>query len=423
MKAVYRTIVLLVVLLLGRSHPAGAEDWPCFRGPTRQGISQEKAVPLRWSLTKNLAWKMPIPGRGWSSPIVYQDRVYVTTATDEGTSLHLLCLDGKTGATVWDRKVHQQKAGHKQKNNSYATPTPLTDGKRIIVLGTDGTLLGLSMEGKELWRHQELEFYGHHGLAVSPILQEGLVIIPFDGSSSGEDNKVGWQKPWDQGLVLAIDVQTGQVRWRGRRGLSRIAHVVPQTVSVAGKTQVVSGAGDVLQGFDLQSGERLWTVRSSGEGLVPSVVAGDGLIFATTGFGASEILAVRSGGRGECTDSHMAWKTDKDVPHVPSLLYAKPHLYALTESGTLTCFTATTGAVLWRERLSGRYSASPIWANGRVYCLSEKGKTTIIKAGADYEVLAENDLTGTCKASPAVSNGRLFIRSEDTLYAIGPAGG
>ena len=396
-----------------------AENWPCFRGPSRQGISQEKDVPLHWNLTKNVAWKTPIPGQGHSSPIVYDKRVYVTTAVDKGVSLHLLCIDAETGKVYWDKEVTKQKAGHKHERNSYATPTPLTDGERIYVLAPDGTLLALSMDGQELWRHQELEYFSEHGLAVSPILQDGLLIVPFDGSSDGPDKKLGWQKPWDKGLVLAVDARTGQVKWRGRRGLSRIAHVVPQTVTVDGKIQVVSGAGDVLQGFDLQTGKRLWTVRSDAEGVVPSIVAGDGMIFATTGFGRTEILAVRTGGQGECTDSHLVWKAEKDVPHVPSMLYVRPHLYALTEGGVITCFQAKTGAVVWRERLQGRYAASPVWADGHIYCLSEKGRTTVIKAGPTFQVLAENDLTGTYKASIAVSNGQLYIRSEDTLYAIG----
>jgi len=413
-----KTVSLYAVLLLLINPVLMAENWPCFRGSSRQGISQEKNVPIHWDVEKNIAWKIPIPGQGYSSPIVYDKRVYVTTAVDEGASLHLLCIDTETGEVYWDKEVTRQKTGHKEQRNSYATPTPVTDGERIYVLATDGTLLALSMDGREKWRHQELEYYSQHGLAVSPILQDGLLIVPFDGSSDGPDKKLGWQKPWDKGLVLAVEARTGQVKWRGRRGLSRIAHVVPQTVTVDGKIQVVSGAGDVLQGFDLQTGVRLWTVRSNAEGVVPSIVAGDGMIFATTGFGTSEILAVRTGGQGQCRDSHLIWKHDKDVPRVPSMLYVKPHLYALTEGGVMTCFRADSGDVIWRERLPGRYGASPIWADGNIYCLSESGKTTVIKEGPAFQVLAENDLKGTYKAGIAVSNGRLFIRSEDTLYAI-----
>ena len=413
-----KTVSLCGIVLMLISPVLMAENWPCFRGPSRQGISLEKNVPIHWDVTRNVAWKIPIPGQGHSSPIVYDKRVYVTTAVDEGASLHLLCIDTETGKVYWDKEVTRQKTAQKEKRNSYATPTPVTDGERIYVLATDGTLLALSMDGQERWRHQELEYYSQHGLAVSPILQDGLLIVPFDGSSDGPDKKLGWQKPWDKGLVLAVEARTGQVKWRGKRGLSRIAHVVPQTVTVEGKIQVVSGAGDVLQGFDLQTGDLLWTVRSDAEGVVPSIVAGDGMIFATTGFGTSEILAVRTGGKGECRDSHLVWKQDKDVPRVPSMLYVKPHLYALTEGGVMTCFKANNGDVVWRERLPGRYGASPIWADGHIYCLSEKGKTTVIKDGPTFQVLAENDLTGTYKASIAMSNGRLFIRSEDALYAI-----
>jgi outer membrane protein assembly factor BamB len=264
--------------------PVHAENWPCFRGPSRQGISQEQNLPLKWSSTENVLWKTPVPGEAWSSPIVWGDRVFLTTATQEGASYRLLCLDRRNGGIIWNKQLLKQEAGHRSRLNSYATSTPATDGQKIYVLAFDGTLAAVSMEGEVIWKNHEIEYYSEHGLAVSLVLYEDLVIWPFDGSSSEQNKQLGWQEPWDKAVILAVDKNTGKTRWRGERGSSRIAHVTPQIVQVNGSDQLVSGAGDVVQGFDLKTGRRIWTVRSPGEGVVPSIVAGDGMIFATSGF-------------------------------------------------------------------------------------------------------------------------------------------
>ena len=408
-----------VTLALMAFNSTLAENWSCFRGPTRQGISNEKDVPLEWSQTSNIVWKRPIPGEGWSSPIVFDDRVFVTTATDAGASYRLLCLDRLTGTILWNKQVLRQKPGHKQNFNSYASCTPATDGRKVYVLAFDGTLAAVSMEGNVIWSHREFGYYSEHGLGVSPILYRDLLIVTFDGSSSGPDKKLGWQKPWDQALILALDKNTGKVQWRGRRGSSRIAHITPQVLSENGRDQLVSSAGDVVQGFNLKTGERIWTVSSPGEGVVPSVVIGDGLIFTTSGFGDSTIRAVRTGGKGDVTKTHIAWESKDDVSKIPSMLYVRPFLFLVTETGVAKCLRAETGEVLWRERLEGRYSASPIWVDGRIYFLSEQGKTTVVQAGGEFKVLAENELEEKCGASPAVSQKHIFIRSKNNLYCIG----
>ena len=396
-----------------------AENWPGFRGPTRQGISHEENVPLKWSATENIAWKTPIGGEGWSSPIVFGDRVFVTASTEGGASFRLLCLDRLSGAVLWDKEVLRQKPGHKSGLNSYASATPVTDGRRVYVLAFDGTLAAVSFEGGVIWSYRDFEYYSEHGLGVSPILYGDLLIVPLDHSSSGPDTKLGWQKAWDQAVILALDKNTGKVRWRGRRGSSRIAHVSPQILSENGAEQLVSAAGDVIQGFDLKSGKRIWTVSSPGEGVVPSVVIGDGLIFTASGFGASAIRTVRTGGAGDVTATHIAWESADDVPKIPSMLYVRPWLFLVTEGGVAKCLKADTGEVLWRNRLERKYSASPICAAGRIYFLSETGKTTVVRAGPEFEVLAENELNEKCGASPAVSQGQIFIRSEKNIYCIG----
>lgn len=416
-----RVVWGLLVLVCCVASLATAENWPCFRGPTRQGISHEKEVPVSWSAASNVAWKTAIPGTGWSSPIVHGDRVFVTTATDEGTSLRLICLDRKTGRVRWDKEVAQQKAGHKQRNNSYASSTPATDGQCVYVLTCDGHIAAVSINGDVEWVNRDFgQYYSEHGIAVSPVLYEDLVIVPFDWSSPGPDKKLGWQVPWDKAVILAVDTNTGRTRWKGQRGSSRIGHVTPQIAQVDGRDQLVSAAGDVIQGFDPKDGRRLWTVSSPGEGVVPSVVIGEGLSFTASGFGESAIRAVRLDGRGDVTESHVAWQTTDEVPKVPSMLHVSSHLYVVTESGAARCLEARTGKVLWRERLAGKFSASPVWADGKVYFLSEKGRMTIIGDGPAYKIVAENELDGTFCASAAISQGHLFLRSDKALYCIGP---
>jgi outer membrane protein assembly factor BamB len=412
-------MVCIAVLSLVAAQLVRAEDWPCFRGPGRQGISQEKGVPTQWSAASNIRWRTEIAGEGWSSPIVFGERVFITTALDDGASLHLVCLDRVSGRIAWDKEIARQKAGHKQRFNSYATSTPATDGTRIYVPACDGRILATNMDGKAEWVNEEFDYYSEHGLAISPVLYGDLVIVAFDWSSPGPDTRVGWQVPWDKAVILALDKSTGKTRWRGTRGSSRIAHVVPQVANVDGQEQLVSGAGNVVQGFNLKTGEQLWTVSSEGEGVVPSIVVGDGLAFSASGFGNPTIRAVRLGGRGDLTRTHIAWESKDDVPMVPSMLYVSPHLYAVTESGVAKCLKAATGETLWRERLGGKVSASPVWADGKIYFLGENGKTTVIEEGPQFKVVAENELGEKSCASAAISRGNLFIRTEKALYCIG----
>jgi outer membrane protein assembly factor BamB len=376
-------------------------------------------VPTQWSVTSNIRWKTPIPGEGWSSPIVFGDRLFVTTALEGGSSFHMICLDRPSGKVIWDKELTRQKAGHKQPNNSYATPTPATDGTRIYVPACDGRILAVSMEGNVEWINSDFDYYSEHGLAVSPVLYEDLVIVPFDWSSPPPDTKVGWQVPWDKAVILAVDKNTGKTRWKGNRGSSRIAHVTPQIVKVEGRDQLVSGAGNVIQGFDPKTGERLWTVSSPGEGVVPSVVTGEGLVFTASGFGESRICAVRLGGRGDVTKTHTVWESREDVPKMSSMLYVSSRLYLATETGVAKCFKAATGEVLWRERLGAKFSASPVWADGKIYFLAENGKMTVVEEGPTFKVVAQNELGEKCCASPAISQGNLFIRTDKAVYRIG----
>ena len=414
-----RPATALAIALTAAGIRLPAEDWPGFRGPTGQGLSAEKGLPTEWSRERNVAWKTEIPGEGWSSPIVAAGRVVVTATGDGGASCRLICLDRDSGKVRWSKEVFRQVPSRKEGKNSYASSTPVTDGERVYAVFADGSFAALSLDGEVAWTNREFKHFSKHGLGCSPRIYRDLLIMAFDGSSDGEEPKLGWKIPWDRAAILALDRKTGKVRWRASRGLSRIAHVTPLVLQVEGRDQLVSGAGDVIQGFDLERGERIWSVYSQGEGVVPSIVAGGGLVFSSSGFEKSTIRAVRPDGKGDVTRTHIAWEQKKAVPCIPSFLYLAPYLYTVTEGGVAQCLKAESGEVAWQGRLDGSYSASPVAAEGRIYFLNEEGETTVIEAGPELKVLARNRLEGACQASPAISGGRIFIRTEKNIYAIG----
>ena len=401
--------------------PGASENWPQFRGPGSQGRSAEAQLPFQWSATENVRWKAAIPGESWSSPIVWGDRVFVTTATESGQSCRVLSLDRKTGKILWNHEVFRQALRRKEGRNTYATPTPATDGHRVYACFGDGSVAALDLAGRVVWTNRDHKFYGQHGLASSPILHQGLIIMARDGSSDGEDKKLGWQTPWDLSYVLALDAKTGQTRWKGKRGLSRISHGGPALWTAPdGMVQVVSEAGDVVQGFDLLTGERLWSSEVLGEGKVPSMVIGDGLVFTAGGWGGKEtIKAFKPGGKGDLKEQNLVWEQKKGMPKIPSLVYVNPHLFAITDGGVATCMKASSGELVWQERVGGTFSASPIAAGGRLYLLDDDGQTTIVEAGPVFKVLAKNPLGERVQASMAASQGQLFIRSEKNLFCIG----
>lgn len=412
-------VVAWLALVSAVASTAWAENWPRFRGPSGQGASTETGLPLTWSPTENIAWKAEIPGEGWSSPIVWNDSVFVTATTDEGKSCRIICVNRKTGEVEWDREVFQQEVRHKRPDNSHATSTPTTDGERVYATFSSGSMAAVGMDGEIAWVNHDVKFFSQHGLGASPIVHEDLVIMPFDGSSP-DDETVGFKKGWDGAVLLAVDKATGKEKWRGQRGSSRLAHVTPQVVTHDGAAQLVSAAGDVIQGHQLDTGKLIWTVRSKGEGVTPSPVVGDKFIYTCSGFDDPTIRAVKFGGEGDVTATHLAWEQKRGVPSIASLAYAPPHVYSVTDKGVVSCFDAATGEFAWQHRIGGKHVASPVFADGRLYFLAEAdGETVVIEPGAEYKELARNTVGELCKGSIAVSQGNLFIRSDKHLFCIG----
>ena len=401
------------------------ENWARFRGPNGQGISKATDLPLQWSAEENIVWKTDIPGEGWSSPIVWNDHIFLTTVTDDGKDCHVIAIDRKTGKILWDKIAFTQqppRLGHQM--NSHATSTPVTDGKTVFAVFSSGVFTALDFDGNIRWINSDLNFYSQHGLGTSPILYDNLLILAVDQSNREEPKGLGFQQPWDKGYLLALDKNTGKERWRGMRGMSRLAHATPIVMQINSKDQIISPAGDVIQGFDPINGKLIWTVINKGEPCVPSPVIGDGLIYSTPS-STDPILAVRADGQGDCTETHIVWQQKRNAPMISSFLYVKPCLYTCTDnSGVISCLDAATGEFFWELRLrSGALNPSPLYADGKIYVLSERGTTTVLQPSDDpkktAEIIATNELNELCRASIAVAGKQLIIRTANRLWCVG----
>ncbi len=420
--------IALLTLLTCLIQPAFAQDnWPGFRGPSRQGMTTGPELPLKWSATENVKWKTAVPGEGWSSPIVWGNDLFLTTTEDKGVSCRVLCFDATTGALKWNTEVFKQATARKENRNSYATPTPVTDGKRVYAVFGGGGIAAVDFSGKTVWTFTDFHFYSRHGLGASPLLEDGLLVMPWDWSTDpdkeGTDKeKVGWQIPWDRSFVFALNTATGKLAWKTGRGSSRIAHITPNLwTDETGRKQVISGAGDVLQSFDLKTGKLIWTAKNEGEGVTPSVLIAGGIAIQPNGWGgANSTKAFRlSGAGGETGAGSLVWEQDKNAPKLPSMVYVAPHIYSITEAGMAWCALAATGEVLYRERIGGTFASSPVVSGNRIYITDDQGETVVLPATPKFEILARNPIGEKVQASPAVAGGRLFIRGEKTLFCIG----
>lgn len=399
------------------------EVWSQFRGSNGQGISKATGLPERWSAEENIAWKMDIPGESWSSPIVWNDYIFLTTATEEGKNCHIIAVSRKTGKVLWDKIVFTQHAQqHRHEMNSYATPTPVTDGTTVFAVFSGGGFAALDFEGNIRWVNTDLDYYSHHGMGPSPILYGDLLIFPVNPSSREEPKNLGWTEPWDKSYLLALDKNTGKERWRGMRGMSRIGHSTPVVTKVNGKDQIISVAGDVIQGFDPADGKRIWSVSSIGEPCVPTPAIGNGLIYSAP-TNRAPILAVRPDGQGDCTDSHIVWEKSGYTPMMSSFLYVKPYLYTCPDN-RICCLDASTGELLWQLRLGiGALNPSPVYADGKIYVMSEQGTTAVLKPSGDpktpAEIISKNELDGLTRSSIAVAGKQLIFRTGNRLWCVG----
>lgn len=406
-----KRILLLAAVLFSVSSVVHAEGWSEFRGPTGQGHFLDGALPTTWSADKHVTWKRELPGVGWSSPVVVGGRVYLTTAVPEQgqQSLRVICVDAHSSKILWEKEVfrHDAKAPRIHSKGSHASPTPLFDADRLYVhFGHQGTAC-LDPEGKILWKNTELKYAPVHGNGGSPILTDKALIFSCDGS--------------DKQFVVALNRADGKVLWKTDRKSTapkRFSFSTPLLIEVDGRKQVISPGSNVVVAFDADKGDEIWRVRYEGYSVIPRPVFGHGLVFLSTSYDSPTLLAIKPDGKGDVTATHVAWSSKKGAPHTPSPLLVGDELYTISDQGVATCWNAKTGETHWQKRLGGNYSASPLFADGKIYFQTETGTTYVVKAGKSFEQVAKNEIGERTLASFAAVKGALFLRTDKALYKI-----
>jgi outer membrane protein assembly factor BamB len=415
----WRSAIVAAVLVAGA---ARAEEWPGWRGPRGDGTSSETGIPRTWSKTENIVWKTPIPGIGHSSPIVWGDRVFVTSCVEEEGKRLLLALDRKSGKVLWQQVVLTAKLEHKHKLNSYASSTPVTDGQHVWVSFLDYPNMQVAcydLDGNKVWQRSPGKLLSVHGFCSSPILHKDFVILNGDQDAKGND----------RAYIVALDKNTGAERWRidrPNRTRSYCTPILIQSPGRPGVTQMVLSGSKCVTGYDADTGKLLWIHRGPTEQYVASLVYHDGVLFLTTGFPEHHLMGFDPDGEGDVTKSKsVLWHIPhadngpKGASYVPSPIACGGHFFVVSDPGYLGCIEAKTGKRLWLERLGRHHSASPVRIDGHFYFVDDDGTTWVVKASDRFEVVAKNRLGEECYASPAVSRGQLFLRGLNNLYCIG----
>jgi hypothetical protein len=425
-------IKFLVAAMLAADTAEASRDpgWPGFRGPRGDGTSPATDVPLRWSESNNVAWKVPVPGHGHSSPIVLLDRLWLTTALERGVkrasmygedmltaehvTLEAISLDRAQGNILWRAPLFDvDEPAPVHSLNSWATPTPVIEAGRLYCdFGTFGTACLEAKTGHVLWKTR-LPVDHQFGPGSSPVLWRNLLVLVRDGR--------------DAQYVAALDKTTGQIVWKVDRppinaegGYLKKSFITPLLVSSAGQTQLVAPGAQWVVSYDPMSGKELWRARhGEGYSVGSSPVFGNRLAVFSTGFEKPELVAVRVDGQGDVTATHIAWRTLRQAPTMSSPVLAGDEIYWVSDAGVAACGDARTGEIYWRERLGGLHFASLLYAEGRVYDFAQDGRTTVVKAGKQFEKLAENRIEGPLVATPAILDGTIFLRTDTDLYRIG----
>lgn len=417
------TMSLLALVISSPRAPCQAESWPDYRGPRHDGHSDATGLPEEWSESKNVSWKTPIHGRAWSSPVVADGEVWLTTATADGHELFVVCVDVESGEVLLDERLfYIEEPQYAHPFNSYASPSPVIDGGEVYVsFGAPGTACLDRKTKKTLWQRGDLECNHFRGAGSSPLVYEDLLILTMDGS--------------DQQYVIALDKATGATRWKTDRstdfndidartgkpvadGDFRKGFSTPIVIEVDGEPQLISPGAKAAFAYDPRSGEEIWTVRYKNHSSASRTLYGHGLLFINTGFSLPELLAIDPTGRGDVTASHVVWRVARGVPNKPAPLLIGDHIYMLNDGGIATCVAARTGEQVWRGRVGGEYSAALIHAQGRIYGFSQEGKAVILRVGAEFDLVGENHLDGGFMASPATFGRSLILRTETHLYRI-----
>jgi outer membrane protein assembly factor BamB len=396
-----------------------ADNWPQWRGPMLNGTSNEQGLPFKWSMTENIVWKLAMPDRSASAPIIWEERIFLNVAA--GKEIYLWCIDRRQGSILWKKLLGGEN--RRQRKQNMSSPSPVADGKNVWVMTGTGIIKCFDFNGNELWTRNLQKDYGkfglNHGYSSSPLLyQDALYVQVVHGTKTDAPS-----------YILRIEANTGKTIWRIERPSDAIresldSYATPALLKEGDTCQIVILGGDSITGHDLATGKELWR----GNGLNPtknpvfhavaSPVIFDGIIYAPARF--KPLTAFRTGGLADITNTHRLW-TSNYGPHVSTPVTDGKYFYTVTDNGVLSCLNAKTGELIYgRQRLkSGDYSSSPVLADGKLYITNEDGLTSVVKAGPKFETLAENQLDGYCLSTPAISNGQIFIRTSEYLYCIG----
>src|SRR5215813_6955276 len=417
------TPTFLILVLASCAVVRGAENWPQFRGPDGTGHSDARGLPLHWSETENIVWKTAIHDRGWSSPVIYGKQIWLTSASKDGRELFVFCVDRDNGKIIRDWKLFDvAEPQFVHPFNTPASPTPvIEDGRVYVTFGAPGTAAIDTKSFKVLWERRDIECNHFRGAGSSPIIFRDLLIMNFDGS--------------DHQFVVALDKQTGQTVWQTKRSIDfqdldangkpgaegdfRKAFATPHVAQIDGRWELISLGAKAAYSYNPLTGQELWRVEERAQHSASTrPVIGHGMIFFPTGFSTGQLFAVRTGGNGLITDTHVAWKFKRGVSNKPSILLIDDLIYMINDTGIASCVEAKTGEVVWQKRIGGEYSASPVYADGKIWLFSEDGKTTVIRPGRVFESLAENQLDDGFLASPAIVGKAFYLRTRTHLYRI-----
>lgn len=400
----------LLLLVLAVVTPARAAQWPMWRGPTGDGVSPEKDLPARWGEKENVRWKVPLEGAGVSAPVVWGDRVFLTSSAGRlNDRLHLECYHRADGRLLWRARFFGSSPPEGYfPPGGMAVPTPATDGRRVFALFGTGDLVCVDLEGRPVWVRSLAQEYGpfrnRWGMAASPILAGGLLLVQVDH--------------WGGSYLLGVDAATGANRWKTARDAS-VNWTSPLVVTVKGRPQVVAVGTHTVKGYDAETGPELWTVRGMQTQCIPSPVASGGRLFAVSGRDHFTVAVRLDGATGDLTRSNVLWRVRSGAAYVPSPVCVGDLYFYVEDNGWGNCLDAQTGRRAWRERMGGKHQASLVAGDGKIYFTGEGGEITVVRAGTAFEVLAKNDLGEPVVASPAIAGGRLFVRGAKHLFCIG----
>lgn len=405
-----------------------AENWPGWRGPRGDGTSLEKQIPVQWDGTtgKNIAWKVVIPGEGHASPIIWNDRVFVATCLKDAQQRTLICLDARSGKTLWQKTVIKSKLETKHSLNSFASSTPATDGETVVVsfLEVDGrtvpapnvgtprpitpgrmVVAAYDFDGKQKWLVKPGDFISAHGYCSSPVIHDDLVIV------NGDHDGVSY--------VVALDKKTGKTVWKTPRIHKTRSYVTPLIRKIAGRTQMVISGSKRIVSLDPKTGKQHWVIEGPTEQFVASMVYDGSKFYMAAGYPTYHVMAIRPDGNGDVTKSHIAWHAKNAKCYVPSPVVVGNYLFVADDRGTANCFDTATGERLWQDRMGRHFSGSLVTAGGLAYFPADDGITKVVRPGKTLDVVHENPLGEFSYTSPAISGGRLYLRGEKHLFCIG----